>query len=209
MRCNHILQSIAIQSGNHFRINFAGEVTKKISSTASADDVEKALNLLDTIDGVSVSVENVEPNSRNTRDSSMICARAETSISKMVTPPSKMIVKFTHHSGDVPLLVAIPSPGLEMSVKETKKGTKERLECSGRGICNRQTGECMCQDNFLSSDGSGSSGSRGDCGWIRDNPWLAPPVAIQPKVLPDAGSKLNPGTVFSVNNPLAPPKTNG
>lgn len=43
-------------------------------------------------------------------------------------------------------------------------GTTEYSECSGRGICDYNTGTCSCFDNFLSSDGLGGPGSRGDCG---------------------------------------------
>jgi hypothetical protein len=193
--------------GNHFRLKFGGHVTKKILSSASAKEVERAINILDSVEGVTVAVENVGSNSRDSAEASMICARAETSTSRLVTPPSKMKITFAHHPGDVALLVVLPSVGLTMSIDETVKGTKERLECSGRGICNRNTGMCQCQENFDSSDGSGNAGTRGDCGWINDNPWLAAPVTIVHKTLPDAGSTLNPGTQFSVNNPLPPPRT--
>ena len=43
-------------------------------------------------------------------------------------------------------------------------GTTEYTECSGRGICDYSSGTCSCFDNFLSSDGVGGPGSRGDCG---------------------------------------------
>jgi len=38
------------------------------------------------------------------------------------------------------------------------------LECSGMGQCNRNTGECECWPHWVSSDGFGNRGSRGDCG---------------------------------------------
>ena len=37
-----------------------------------------------------------------------------------------------------------PSGGLIMSIEETLMGTKEWLECSGRGLCDRTTGDCSC-----------------------------------------------------------------
>jgi hypothetical protein len=72
------------------------------------------------------------------------------------------------------------------------KGTKANLECSARGVCgelslaavvvvvvvhqvvisptfvstDRSTGVCSCFSSFLSSDGDGNFGRRGDCGYL-------------------------------------------
>lgn len=46
------------------------------------------------------------------------------------------------------------------------EGTKEMIECSGRGICNRLTGVCSCFNGYGSSDGQGNVGLYGDCGYI-------------------------------------------
>ncbi len=45
-----------------------------------------------------------------------------------------------------------------------RDGTTEYEECSNRGVCNYDTGICDCFDGFVSSDGLGNLGSRGDCG---------------------------------------------
>ena len=55
---------------------------------------------------------------------------------------------------------------------QVKDGTTEHVECSGRGVCDYTSGTCECFNNFLSSDGVGAAGSRGDCGyffWELDN----------------------------------------
>lgn len=44
-------------------------------------------------------------------------------------------------------------------------GTRESAVCSNRGDCDYSTGACMCYAGFASSDGRGSSGTRGDCGY--------------------------------------------
>ena len=45
-------------------------------------------------------------------------------------------------------------------------GTKESLPCSGRGSCN-VAGDCVCYAGFVSSDGRGKLGRRGDCGYAQ------------------------------------------
>ena len=51
------------------------------------------------------------------------------------------------------------------------KATKERLMCSGRGVCGplpysqAQAGQCDCFEGFGSSDGHGGIGLHEDCGW--------------------------------------------
>lgn len=43
-----------------------------------------------------------------------------------------------------------------ISVAERVKGTKENFECSRRGRCDRDTGDCICSEGFASSDGDGT-----------------------------------------------------
>jgi len=73
-------------------------------------------------------------------------------------------------------------------IVEAQKGTKENDPCSGRGICNEKTGICDCfvtaadgsrgsgtastaflKAGFVSSDGDGNAGSRGDCGHVNSH----------------------------------------
>lgn len=42
---------------------------------------------------------------------------------------------------------------------------REALPCSGRGKCNARTGVCACFTGFTSSNGKGSQGNIGDCGF--------------------------------------------
>lgn len=45
-------------------------------------------------------------------------------------------------------------------------GTTEDVECNNRGLCNRETGRCVCSTGFSSSDGKGRTGYIGDCGAV-------------------------------------------
>ncbi|DBA04324.1 TPA: hypothetical protein N0F65_002086 [Lagenidium giganteum] len=48
----------------------------------------------------------------------------------------------------------------------SQAGTKESIACSNKGICNFETGTCMCTKGYGSSDGQGRQGGRGDCGFV-------------------------------------------
>lgn len=44
-------------------------------------------------------------------------------------------------------------------------GTTEDEYCSGRGLCDQDTGLCSCFTSWSNSDGKGGKGSIGDCGF--------------------------------------------
>jgi hypothetical protein len=44
--------------------------------------------------------------------------------------------------------------------------TREFVECNNRGICDRKNGVCQCFPGFASSNGMGSPGTLGDCGYL-------------------------------------------
>lgn len=46
------------------------------------------------------------------------------------------------------------------------QGTRQYLECSGRGVCNHELGLCECFPGYSSSDGLGGRGDLADCGFI-------------------------------------------
>lgn len=103
------------------------------------------------------------------------------------------VVVFTHTHGDLPPLrfntshlvntmtsaaAAIapgrPGSGEILSYQDGRttkgmrsfRGTTEDEPCNGRGLCDMQTGECSCLQDWTSSDGSrqGGPGRTGDCG---------------------------------------------
>ncbi|CAB1097259.1 unnamed protein product [Ectocarpus sp. CCAP 1310/34] len=70
-------------------------------------------------------------------------------------------VTFLTELGGLPSLYT--SPTFEVDI--TEAGSKENFECGGRGVCDFDTGLCTCLDGWASSDGNGSTGDRGDCGY--------------------------------------------
>lgn len=89
-------------------------------------------------------------------------------------PGIQTLIRFYQDFGQQPLLVANSTllerrspPGTpgKISVVKITVGSKENDVCSNRGICNRVSGQCECdQESWGSSDGYGLPGSRGDCG---------------------------------------------
>lgn len=62
----------------------------------------------------------------------------------------------------------------------SNKGTKENVYCSNHGVCDFESGTCLCfQSRALTyfwetSDGYGEAGARGDCGYPKVTPSACP-----------------------------------
>lgn len=82
------------------------------------------------------------------------------------TTGSEVLLTFYTSYGDIPLLRFTNQLVDSFVVEEYIKGTKENIECSGRGLCAPATGECTCFTGFDSSDGQGGIGTTGDCSYI-------------------------------------------
>lgn len=77
-----------------------------------------------------------------------------------------------------PLLTSLHLPPLATTTATTT-GTREFIECSGRGLCDRVSGVCNCFYGYASSDGLGNRGTRGDCGYrVKDKLLVNPDAEV-------------------------------
>lgn len=85
-------------------------------------------------------------------------------------------IEFTEDFGDLPLLIPVSGPGVVVLVPtlaydshgkefQSVKGTKESSPCSNKGMCSQESGACECEPGYVSSNGKGQPGNRGDCGF--------------------------------------------
>lgn len=128
---------------------FRQESTVAISADSTTTEVKAALEALSTVGKVNVEV--VAANGNNT-----LCQSSG----------SEFMVTFKTVHGALPLITATTLNVDSFNVVEYLQGTKKDIVCSGRGLCNEETGMCECFAGFGSSDGDGNIGSLRDCGYI-------------------------------------------
>ena len=131
-------------SSGTFTLSFRGQTTGSIDYDATSSELEAALEALSTIGDITIKF-------ANTNTGTAVCASSGNNLN----------ITFNTELGDVPLLTA--SSGI-VSFAEEVASSGALLECSGRGDCDRSSGECVCWDQRVSSDGKGGLGTRGDCG---------------------------------------------
>ena len=146
---NEVQQVVCTATHGGFFLSFRGAQTVRVPYDVTNDELEAALERLPTVEDVVVKIpENPD---------GPICGAAGVSFT----------VEFMVPTADVPLLMYSLDGVEDMVITEVFAGTKEYEECSGRGLCNRESGQCECFDGFGSSDGQGSPGDRADCGYSR------------------------------------------
>ncbi len=142
-------------SAGSFSLTFRGYTTSVLPYNANPVDLVAALQALPTIGTVLV-------NAKATSDvPNQLC-------SSVAASNHYFDVTFVTELALVPLLTTqdtlTHATAKVLSVQRLSRGQGALKECSGKGECNRATGECQCWPNWGSSDGFGGRGTRGDCG---------------------------------------------
>jgi hypothetical protein len=136
-------------SNGNFVLSFRQESTATLSPEITTLELKNALESLSTIG--KVYVETVTTGATN-----QLCTIAGNQFA---------ITFLTEHS-DLPKLKSVFQDIDYFTIVEDVKGNKENIECSGRGLCNYSTGQCECFEGYGSSDGQGTVGITGDCGYV-------------------------------------------
>lgn len=142
-----------------FSISFRGNTTEAINYDDTHDVVEYKLEEIFTLSHVTVQLwQSVSPEGLT---GSTICSSDGATYA---------FIEFLTETGDLPAItttdidLALSGSSPSLGVFEWVMGTKEDIECSGQGLCNENTGQCMCTEGYGSSDGTVSGpGNRGDC----------------------------------------------
>lgn len=137
-------------TGGYFTISFRGVSSGRIYYNASLQEFHDSLVAISTIGTVELFPSPADDTSSTICDGS----------------GSWVNITFTSELGNLPELVPdvtnLSSGTIEVVTIED--GAGELFECSGRGDCDKTTGECKCWPYRTSSDGFGEyQGRRGDC----------------------------------------------
>lgn len=142
--------------GGTFTLSFKRETTINIPFDANAAAVTKAINALPSLGGQ-------QPKVAVSWTEGVACSASGNNIQ----------VSFLQDYGDLPLLIPEGTRLTQTSgsaplltVQEVVTGTKESDICSNHGFCDEKKGICDCLDHWLTSDGQGNAGTRGDCGYL-------------------------------------------
>ncbi|TMW63805.1 hypothetical protein Poli38472_002746 [Pythium oligandrum] len=140
-------------TGGTFTLSYRGQTTVLIGTNDRADVMSQKLNALSTIQGVNV-------------------LYGGTSTTACTADGNFVTIEFTQNFGSLPLLVGDSSKLVHAGVGQTPRiiitkaedGSKENEMCSNRGKCDQTSGVCNCFTGFVTSNGVGRFGDRGDCG---------------------------------------------
>jgi len=153
-----IQQLLCVASSGYFTLSFRGAISAPISANSTALALENILQDMPTIGQVKVQL------SSNTSTADVICSTAEKSGNVYMAYTN---ITFVTQLGYTPLLLVASSHlsgGIaQATVSRVQAGQGTLKECSGKGLCNRQTGLCECFDGYGSGDGRGHIGTRGEC----------------------------------------------
>ena len=151
------------QTTGVFTLTFRGATTASISVGATAYDMEQAI---EAISGdLNYNLDVALYVQRGVKYSLEDDAASQDTRTQYPCDESQFFIEYLYPTGDVPLMT-IATTGATVTIDEDQKGSKEWVECSDRGLCDRATGNCLCFDGFGASDGQGNDGSIPNCGYV-------------------------------------------
>jgi hypothetical protein len=160
-----LIQCIA--NGGIFQLSFRDEITGDIAFNANDASIKAALEALETIGTVQVTLFN-GMTACSTTGNTLIAVEFSTELGdlpslKGYTDYLKDNVNGNGADGTGKLQMA--TGGAMLGGKTSIKGTRENIFCSNHGKCDYSTGQCICDPQFGSSNGKGGLGPIGDCGY--------------------------------------------
>ena len=160
-----------ISNTGSFVLYFNGQPSRSIDASATEGQVEAALEHIQEITDVKVTFSH--PGGVCETDANIVHVEFLEQFGNLAPLVPKIDEEMSSNGGSV----KISGDGVtcfndrDGFVHTSTDGTKEGEYCAGRGTCDTETGMCECYDTngdgYLSSDGYGSAGVRGDCGFYK------------------------------------------
>jgi hypothetical protein len=163
--------------GGFFTLTFQGRTSEPIAANTMLPEFKSLLQAIPGVGEVDVVFSEIGVAVCSTTLNQVVSVTFKSVFGKVPA----LVVKSTHINscsapnaarfnlcGGSQVIVATDGASLSPSSGSTLfsvTGTKETEYCSRRGRCDLTTGVCSCFVNFVTSDGRGGEGVRGDCGF--------------------------------------------
>lgn len=142
-----IQQMTCIASDGAFSLTFRDQSSNLISFDATEEELQKEIESILSVGEVDITFS----------PGTTACSES---------PGTTIEIQFLTDLGDLPMFElesSLSGTSSGVTIVEVQAGTRVGYECSNHGLCNRQTGVCECFTGYVSSDGKGKRGLKGDC----------------------------------------------
>jgi len=163
-----VCESLHPSHDTWFRLMFRGSVTPPIHFSTLAHDLQSVMTSLPSIGHIDIlfsGVQVCEPPPGNRIQFVFKTEHGDIPAIQVLPEDGWTDTQLRFRSGDHTYLKTAPYGFTAIHTAEEQKGTTRTQECSGRGLCDRDSGICMCFEGFGSSNGMRGPGDRADCGW--------------------------------------------